>query len=158
MPRSVWSVMRLSASAPTTTSFATGLDEAGSVVERVEEAGAGGVEVDGAGEVAADLLGDRGREARRHAVRRQAADHDAIDVGRVAARVGQGHRAGLGREVGERARPVEVAALADPVRRTIPLVGRVEVRVRSAFVTISSGSAAPMPKMPAFTRPPAACA
>ena len=30
--------------------------------------------------------------------------------------------------------------------------------MRSAFVTTSSGSAAPMPKTPAFTQPPAACA
>ncbi len=103
------------------------LDERRRLVERVEEARARGVEVDRAGEVAADLLGDRGREARHHAIRGEAADHDAVDVLRFAAGVLEGHRAGLGGEVGERARAVEQAALADAGAPDDPLIRRVEV-------------------------------
>jgi hypothetical protein len=103
------------------------LDERGGVVERVHEAGARGVDVDGAGEVAADLLGDGGRHAGHDPVGRQAADHHAVDLGGVAAGVLERRGAGLGGEVGERARAVEVTALADAGAADDPRIARVEV-------------------------------
>ena len=143
---------------------AAGLDERGGLVEAVEEAGAGRVEVDRRGALGADDARDLGRQARRHAVGREGRDDDVVDLGAGAPGVVEGQQAGARRQVGQRLVALEVTALADagaahdplvvrrsrmPVRRTIhsSLVSR--RCSRSALVMTCSGSAAPMPKMPA---------
>ena len=102
------------------------LHERRGLLERGQEAGAGRIDVVRAGPLRADQGRHLGRETRREAVRRDRRDDHAIDRGPVAVGVGEGVRARLGGEVGQRAGPVEPAALADPGAADDPLVARVE--------------------------------
>src|SRR5512133_683742 len=112
---------------------APGLDEGGGLIEAVEEARAGRVEVDRRGALGADDAGHLGREARRHAVGRESGDDDVVDLGAGAPGVVEGQQAGARRQVGERLVALEVATLADAGAAHDPLVVGVqallEVRV-----------------------------
>ncbi len=99
VPRSAWSVTRDSASAAHSSTTCERPDSTarGGVVQADAEAGAGGVEVERDGRLrGADQPGDHRREARRQAVGRDRGDDDAVDLGGVAAGVGQRADAGLG--------------------------------------------------------------
>ena len=111
---------------------AAGLDERGGLVEAVEEAGAGGVEVDRRGALGADDAGDLGREARRDAVGREGRDDDVVDLGAGAPGVVEREQAGARRQVGERLVALEVAALADAGAAHDPLVVGVQALLEVA--------------------------
>src|SRR5512133_3959788 len=100
---------------------AAGLHEGGGLIEAVEEAGAGRVEVD-----------------RRGAVGREGRDDDVVHLGAGAPGVVEGQQAGARRQVGERLVALEVAALADAGAAHDPLVVGVqallEVRVRDDVI------------------------
>src|SRR4051812_4952463 len=105
---------------------AAGLDLGGGLVERVDEAGAGGVDVDGARALGPELKRDVRRDARRHAVGRDRRDDDLVDLVRRAAGVLERLRARAGRKVRQRLAGGEDAALADAGAADDPLVARVE--------------------------------
>src|SRR4051794_16786093 len=105
---------------------AAGLDLGGGLVERVDEAGAGGVDVDGARALGPELKRDVRRDARRHAVGRDRRDDDLVDLVRRAAGVLARLRARTGRKVRQRLAGGEDAALADAGAADDPLVARVE--------------------------------
>ena len=154
-------MMRDSASAPHTSTQRArpALDQAGGVVERDEEAGAGGVDVDGARLVRAEAGGDLGGEAGREPVGRERGDDHAVDLVGAAPGVGQRVRAGVDGQVGQGLAAVEPVALRMPVRLTIHSSVVSRRPSKCALVMTSCGTAAPMPNTPAFMpAPPGACA
>src|SRR5215210_249806 len=102
------------------------LDLRGGLVERVDEAGARGVDVDRAGALGAEGLGHVRRHAGRQAVGRDGGDDDQVDLGGGAAGVLEGACARAGGEVGQQLALGEDAALADAGAAHDPLVGGVE--------------------------------
>src|SRR3954468_2906399 len=105
---------------------AAGLDLGGGLVERVDEAGAGGVDVDGARALGPERERDVRGDARRHAVGRDRRDDDLVYLVRRAAGVVERGGAGAGRKLGERLVGGDDVALADAGAAHDPLVGRVE--------------------------------
>src|SRR5439155_1015023 len=107
---------------------AAGLHQRGGLIERVEEAGAGGVDVDRAGRARADAARHLGRQPGREPVRGDGRDDHVVDVLAAAAGVGQRGFAGIDSEVGQRLAAVEPVALADAGPADDPLVARLEAR------------------------------
>ncbi len=107
---------------------AAALDQRGRLVQGVEEAGAGGVEVAGAPAPPAPIAQRHiGREARRDAVRRDRGDDDVVDLGRGRARRRPAPRRTPRPPAAASGSPAaQVAALADARAPHDPVVGRVE--------------------------------
>ena len=135
MPRSSQSTMRDSVSAPIDQDLVGArTDEAVRRHERVDEAGAGGVEVERTASEPELVL--HGRCGRRHGlVGRRGGQHQQVDLRRVDARALERGTAGLDREAAGRAAD---AALLDAGALGDPLVARVhrrgEVVVRDGLV------------------------
>ena len=105
---------------------AAALDLRGGLVERVDEAGARGVDVDRARALGAERERDVRGDARRHAVRRDRRDDDLVDLGGGAAGVLERQRARARGKLGERLVGRDDPALADAGAAHDPLVARVE--------------------------------
>jgi hypothetical protein len=99
---------------------AAGLDLAGGQAQRGEPAGAGGADVDGAGVVGAERVGDDRRRVRRDLVGRHRRHEDEVDVARVHAGVLERTAAGEHGVVGQAlarqraAARLDAGALDDP--------------------------------------------
>ena len=87
VPRSSQSTILLRTSAPMTRTFVVdaGRDERGGDGEGVDEPGAAGLHVEGAGLGGADLVGDHGRRGRHDVVGRDGGDDDEVELGGVEA-------------------------------------------------------------------------
>src|SRR5215207_10109342 len=105
---------------------AAALHERRGMVERVEETGARGAQVDRRRARRAQRTGDLRREAGGHAVGGDGRDEDDVDLVGRAAGVGERVGAGLRGQRGEQLALAQAAALADARAADDPLVARVE--------------------------------
>ena len=129
--RSSQSTMRASVSVPMTrTRSAPMAIRPWAVDEAVREAGAGGVDVEGAA-ADAELGGDGGRRRRHRAVGRRGGQHDGVERRRVEAGHADGLAGRLGRQAGGGAADV---ALVDAGALADPLVARVQAHVLEVLV------------------------
>src|SRR5450830_2129599 len=103
-----------------------GRDEGRGDGEAVDEAGAAGLHVEGAGLGGADLVGDDRRRGRRDVVGRDRGDDDQVELGRVERPRVEAAAGGDLAEVARRLVHSRDAALADAGAREDPLVRRVE--------------------------------
>ena len=129
VPRSVQSTMRVSVSAPTTSARLRGAgpDELVGDRQRVDEARAGGIDVERRAAVGAEAVLQQAGGGREDQVRRGGAEHDQVELGRLRRRrlPARATRGVVGQVAGGLAFGGDVA-LADAGARGDPLVAGVD--------------------------------